>query len=72
MTQPFDASDVLAGKWKDLEDFDLFAFHAKWNYPEVKKVLPDGELKEEKKDYFLKKKIRTTFFTHFLKCCQSA
>ncbi len=34
--QEFKASIVLNGRWEKLRPFDLFLFHSKWNYREVK------------------------------------
>jgi len=39
--EPFKASMITGLPWAKL-GFDLFAFHSVWNYPEVKKVLPEA------------------------------
>ncbi len=38
----FDADQVLLGPWRHLE-FDIFAFHCRWNYDEVHRILPDAK-----------------------------
>eukprot|EP00090_Calanus_glacialis_P043574 TRINITY_DN7717_c0_g1_i3.p1 TRINITY_DN7717_c0_g1~~TRINITY_DN7717_c0_g1_i3.p1 ORF type:complete len:421 (-),score=144.99 TRINITY_DN7717_c0_g1_i3:79-1341(-) len=39
--EPFNASMITSLPWAKL-GFDLFIFHSVWNYPEVKKVLPEA------------------------------
>ncbi len=39
----FNADNVLKGPWKDLGGFDIFAFHCRWNYDEVTRIIPDAK-----------------------------
>ena len=34
---------VLEGPWKDLGGFDIFAFHCRWDYAEVRKIIPEAK-----------------------------
>ncbi len=39
---PLNSSLVLDGPWRDL-GFDIFAFHCRWNYTEVNKMVPGAQ-----------------------------
>ncbi len=43
LREPLNASEVLEGPWKQLGGFDIFAFHSKWNYSEVLKMVPGAK-----------------------------
>ena len=43
LKEPLDANVVLEGAWKELGHFDIFAFHCRWNYSEVSKIVPGAK-----------------------------
>lgn len=44
LTEDLNSSIVLDGPWKDLGNFDIFAFHCRWDVDEVFKIVPDAKL----------------------------
>ncbi len=43
VVDPLKVEVVLQGPWKDLGGFDIFAFHCRWDYDEVRKIVPDAK-----------------------------